>query len=83
MKQSSRFNCLDHLGICNADALGEVYGVPLDAPDMAMSNLIFGVNSHCQRFNRRKIQRVQLINVAIEGNEQAIDADGVTVTQLP
>ena len=71
--------------ICHANELGQTHCVVLNASDVAVRDLIFGVDGHGQRFDRREVQTVQLrqvptriVNAAHRGSKRKVryDQDG-------
>ena len=68
MKQGGSFNCLEQVIVTNAYMPGQTNGVGLNAPNMSVRDLVFGVDRHRQRLDRRHIQAVQLSKVLMGVN---------------
>jgi len=51
--------------VINAQSLCELHRVHLNSSNVPVSDLIFGINGHCERFNGREVQIVNLGDVLL------------------
>src|SRR5438034_1574677 len=64
VEQRSCFYCLNEFLIRDSDVPCETNGVDLDSSNVTMSDLVFCIDRHRQRFNRGKIKLAKLAHVS-------------------
>ena len=71
VQQGSGLDRLKLRRLRHSKSLSQFDSVDLDTPDVAVGNLILGINRHCQSLDRRQVQIVDLGDVSVGVSESA------------